>query len=267
MTDVLHKGGTRAALDALAASSDLLPRQIYVLTDEGRIAVATSTSTYETFAKEGDGVVPSGNNSVLDITKLTSGADALVRFNSVLGNEPRAEVGLNGKDSFSISVSANGDDWVEPLVFNASTGTPSGSAVQSSATDQAAGKLALSEHALMLANITGTLADGNSVIEEGSNLNGEYTMLENGFLIMSSGIFTVDVTIGGSGIYYSAEQTWTFPKTATVILGGGVTSTFSTLNGGNLRTNGTTSATFRGTRLAVSGTGQAFRCWAFGKWG
>lgn len=44
--------GTRAALDALAAGSGLLAGQVYVITDEGRLAVALTTSTFETFARE-----------------------------------------------------------------------------------------------------------------------------------------------------------------------------------------------------------------------
>jgi hypothetical protein len=55
MPDVRHKRGTRAALDALAAGSGLLPGQIYVITDESRIAVALTASTYQAFLKQGEG--------------------------------------------------------------------------------------------------------------------------------------------------------------------------------------------------------------------
>lgn len=54
MPSVQHMRGTRAALDALASSSGLLAGQIYVLTDEDRIAVALTTSTYETFVRESE---------------------------------------------------------------------------------------------------------------------------------------------------------------------------------------------------------------------
>ncbi len=46
--------GTRSALNALVASSGLITGQIYLLTDENRIAIATSANTYETFAKESE---------------------------------------------------------------------------------------------------------------------------------------------------------------------------------------------------------------------
>jgi hypothetical protein len=61
MPDVRHKRGTRAALTTLAGANGLKPGQLYVLTDENRIAVAMSTSTFETYAKEseaGGGGVP-----------------------------------------------------------------------------------------------------------------------------------------------------------------------------------------------------------------
>lgn len=54
MADVRHKRGTRAALIALAGANGLKPGQLYVLTDENRIAVAMSASTFETYAKESE---------------------------------------------------------------------------------------------------------------------------------------------------------------------------------------------------------------------
>ena len=53
MANIQHKRGTRANLDALAGSSGLLSGQVYLITDESRIAIATSTSAYETFVKGG----------------------------------------------------------------------------------------------------------------------------------------------------------------------------------------------------------------------
>lgn len=51
MPSVQHPRGTAAALAALAGTSGLLPGQIYVITDQSRLAVALTVSTYETFAK------------------------------------------------------------------------------------------------------------------------------------------------------------------------------------------------------------------------
>jgi len=55
MPTIRHARGTRAALNALASNSLLVPWQLYVISDESRVAIATSTSTYQTFAKEGEG--------------------------------------------------------------------------------------------------------------------------------------------------------------------------------------------------------------------
>lgn len=55
MPNIQHKRGTRAALDALAASSGLVPWQVYAISDESRLALALTTSTYQTFLKTGEG--------------------------------------------------------------------------------------------------------------------------------------------------------------------------------------------------------------------
>ena len=55
MPNFQHKRGTRAALDALAAAGVLLPGQIYIITDEQRMAVAIDTSNYQAMMKEGEG--------------------------------------------------------------------------------------------------------------------------------------------------------------------------------------------------------------------
>ena len=54
MPDVQHKRGTRADLDTLAAADGLLVGQIYVITDEDRLAVALSIGSYQAMAKKGE---------------------------------------------------------------------------------------------------------------------------------------------------------------------------------------------------------------------
>ena len=46
--------GTRAALNALATAGTIVPGQGYVITDEARLAVGLTASTYETYAKESE---------------------------------------------------------------------------------------------------------------------------------------------------------------------------------------------------------------------
>lgn len=55
MANVQHKRGTRAALDALAGAGGLKAGQIYLISDEARIAVATGPGAYTAFAKQGEG--------------------------------------------------------------------------------------------------------------------------------------------------------------------------------------------------------------------
>ena len=63
MPDVQHKRGSRADLNTLAAANGLLLGQIYVITDEDRLAVATGVGTYQAAEKEGGG----GGGSALEL--------------------------------------------------------------------------------------------------------------------------------------------------------------------------------------------------------
>jgi len=60
MPNVQHKRGSRADLNTLAAANGLLLGQIYVITDEDRLAVATGVGSYQAAEKEGGG---SGSDS------------------------------------------------------------------------------------------------------------------------------------------------------------------------------------------------------------
>jgi hypothetical protein len=51
MTRITFKRGTRAQLDSAASSNALIAGEPYFITDEGRLAVGLSASTYEVFAK------------------------------------------------------------------------------------------------------------------------------------------------------------------------------------------------------------------------
>ena len=55
MADVQHKRGTRSDLNTLAAANGLLVGQVYFITDEDRLSIATSVSAYQAAAKEGEG--------------------------------------------------------------------------------------------------------------------------------------------------------------------------------------------------------------------
>ena len=64
MPDVQHKRGSRADLNTLAAANGLLLGQIYVITDEDRLAVATGVGSYQAAEKEGGG---GGGGSALEL--------------------------------------------------------------------------------------------------------------------------------------------------------------------------------------------------------
>ena len=55
MPDVQHKRGSRADLNTLASANGLLLGQIYLITDEDRLAVATGVGSYQAAEKEGGG--------------------------------------------------------------------------------------------------------------------------------------------------------------------------------------------------------------------
>lgn len=52
MARVLIKRCTRAQLDAAAAAGQLHAAELYLITDESVVALGTSTTTYNTLAKE-----------------------------------------------------------------------------------------------------------------------------------------------------------------------------------------------------------------------
>jgi len=63
MPDIQHKRGSRADLNTLAAADGLLLGQVYLITDEDRLAVATAVDAYQAVEKEGGG----GGGSALEL--------------------------------------------------------------------------------------------------------------------------------------------------------------------------------------------------------
>ena len=54
MPKILNKRGTRANLNTLAIANGLSAGEVYLITDENRIAMGTSANTYESYAKESE---------------------------------------------------------------------------------------------------------------------------------------------------------------------------------------------------------------------
>ena len=72
-----HPSGTRAGLNSLAAANGLKVGEIYLITDENRIAVGLTTSTYQDFAKlsEAGGSVTGTKVSALPAVTTPAGSD------------------------------------------------------------------------------------------------------------------------------------------------------------------------------------------------
>ena len=73
MARVKHRRATRAQLNTAATNNLLLEGEVYLITDEGRIAIGLSTSTYETYAKESEGAAGSVTKSTA--TQLNEGSN------------------------------------------------------------------------------------------------------------------------------------------------------------------------------------------------
>ena len=54
MPSLKVKRGSRSQIDAAASSGSLNAGEPYLVTDEGRLAIGLSTTTYETFAKQSE---------------------------------------------------------------------------------------------------------------------------------------------------------------------------------------------------------------------
>lgn len=66
------KRGTRAQIDAAAASGQLKAGEPYFITDEDRVAVGISTTTYESFAKESEAGGSGGWGTISDVSLASS---------------------------------------------------------------------------------------------------------------------------------------------------------------------------------------------------
>jgi len=109
MPDVQHKRGTRADLNTLATADGLLIGQIYVITDEDKLAVAKTIGTYQAMAREDVLTSPAISNPTLtgsvveDIFALTGTTPALEPANGTIqtwtlsGNSTPTDSLVNGE--------------------------------------------------------------------------------------------------------------------------------------------------------------------------
>ena len=108
MTKVLVKRGTRAQIDAAAAASGLNQGEIYLVTDEGRLAVGKNTTTAVSIASlaDAEGLTRGSGNATLDFG--TGANEASVVVISQTGILATSQVFLTIKaDATSTSHTAN----------------------------------------------------------------------------------------------------------------------------------------------------------------
>jgi hypothetical protein len=155
--------------------------------------VGTGSDPVNRLAVASDAVLftHAGSGHQIKVNKAASGDTASLLFQT--GWSGRAEMGTAGSDDFAIKVSADGAAWTDALVFDAATGTVGGAAVQASATDTTAGRLARADYAYGPGNVLGTVSEAagtptGAVIETGATANGTYTRFADGTQIVRASL-------------------------------------------------------------------------------
>ncbi len=170
-----------------------------------------------------------GSGHQLKINKAGAGDTASLLFQSNwIGH---AEMGLSGSTEFAIKVSPDGGSWTEALRIDASNGTASGAAVQSSVDDTTPGRLMRADYGYGPGNVLGVVSEtggtpGGAVIERGSSANGDYVRFADGTQICTATLGAVGCTTATGVLFASSFANWDFPiafasGTAPVISGNG----------------------------------------------
>ncbi|WP_050604274.1 hypothetical protein [Ruegeria sp. 6PALISEP08] len=174
-----------------------------------------------------------GGGHQLKINKASAGDTASLLFQSNWTGH--AEMGLSGNTGFSIKVSLDGGSWTDALKFDPATGTATGAAVQSDATDTTPGRLMRADFGYGPANLLGSVSENSgtptgAVIERGSNANGEFVRFADGTQICTATLSAVDCTNAEGAFFVSSAIAWDFPATFTaapsVSGSGGATNRF-----------------------------------------
>jgi hypothetical protein len=87
MPKILNKRGTRTEIDSAATANGLNAGEVYLITDEDRIAIGTSTNTYESYAKESETGNGTGGTTILIDISIVDGeliADYLAQLSPAI---------------------------------------------------------------------------------------------------------------------------------------------------------------------------------------
>mgnify|MGYP000892563024 FL=1 len=123
MPSVQNKRGTRAQLNAAATANQLKIGEIYLITDEDRLAVGTSVNTYQDFSKlseldaKQDALVSGTNIKTINGSSVLGSGD-LVVSGTVSGFFAPTVDELTSTQQSTSTALANVTQLVEPMVAN-----------------------------------------------------------------------------------------------------------------------------------------------------
>ncbi len=200
------------------------------------IGIATSSDTTNRLSVRGPATLFShdGGGHQLKLNKASDGDTASLLFQSNWTGH--AEMGLAGNTGFSIKVSPDGGTWTEAISIDPTSGTASGAAVQSSASDTTQGRLMRADFGYGPGNLLGTVSENagaptGAVIERGSNANGDFVRFADGTQICTFTPNAVSCTTAQGALFDSGTAIWTFP----VSFAPGTTPALSGNGGASLR--------------------------------
>lgn len=114
---IKFKRGTKAQLNTASSSNELEQGEPYLITDENRLAIGLTASTYETYAKQSEAGLTSTTTSTLTLTVVAWSANSQTL--TVTG------VTATSINLIVIESITMGTRWGEAKVFATSQGTNS----------------------------------------------------------------------------------------------------------------------------------------------
>lgn len=114
MPSIQNKRGTRAQVNAAATASGLKVGEVYLITDEGRLAVGTAANAYQDFAK-------------LSETGGEAAAFTMTQAAYTLANSTATQRAFNGSASGALTL-ATGTYVFEAMLYITGMGSTSGNA-------------------------------------------------------------------------------------------------------------------------------------------
>lgn len=207
--DIVHDGTAWRSEAEMMREAALLG--VNAAPDAGNRLSVSSPATL--FSHEGAG-------HQLKINKAATGDTASLLFQT--GWSGRAEMGLAGNDAFAIKVSPDGTSWESALTADPVTarlgipagaeidGTVTGTAIQQTAEDISAGRLARADFVYGPGNLIGPVSQSGgvpsgAVIERGANANGDYLRMADGTQVCT---FKLRVNFSNAT---SLKRDWTYP--------------------------------------------------------